>query len=281
MKSLKTLKMDLQVNKELHEIITVLKGIAGSDLQHLQSRRVQFEQFIDALRETFEYIDFTGVDHPCLKLDESLPKGIMIVTTNEGFVGKLNNQIVSAAFKEKTKDNDEFIVIGEKGARFLEDTGQKYIFFPGIGDIIEPRRAFGITNYIFNAFMKCRWGKIVYVYPKFISLTHQQTVLEQLLPFAHPKEIIMQSGAKRADWLIEPDLKNVVDYMMRAWVGNLLYDSFWNAKLSELSARVFHLEHSTQELETSRKEIFHHYFRTVHELRDKSIREITASRLVE
>ena len=54
----------------------------------------------------------------------------------------------------------------------------------------------------------------------------------------------------------------------------------WEPRLAELAARFIHLEESSQRLEDLDKQLKLKYFRLKHELTDRSMREIFASRLI-
>ena len=79
--------------------------------------------------------------------------------------------------------------------------------------------------------------------------------------------------------IIEPSLKRMVEYLVRMWIGQLIHLIFWESKLSEWAARVVHLEKSSTEIKNQDKELKLKYFRILHQISDKSIREIFASRL--
>ena len=78
--------------------------------------------------------------------------------------------------------------------------------------------------------------------------------------------------------ILDSSLKSIVEYLVKIWVGQLLYLVFWESKLSEWAARVMHLERSSNEIRDQQKKMRLQYFRTVHERSDKSTREIFVSR---
>jgi len=83
----------------------------------------------------------------------------------------------------------------------------------------------------------------------------------------------------RDEITIEPSPAKVIDYLVRAWLMQKIYDIFWDSKLSECAARIIHLEGSHEEIIQANKKLMHDYFKHIHEKSDKNIREIFASRL--
>ena len=94
-----------------------------------------------------------------------------------------------------------------------------------------------------------------------------------------PTDEILKLSYKE-EVIIEPSLKRILEYLVKVWIGQLIYLIFWESKLSEWAARVMHLEESSNEINDHSKELKLKYFRLLHQISDKNIREIFASRLV-
>lgn len=103
----------------------------------------------------------------------------------------------------------------------------------------------------------------------------------QLLPYTSgiPEEAEAQKLTHEI--LIEPSENSVIDYLIRAWMEQEIYNILWESKLSELASRVIHLEGSSQVISELNKKLQFSYFRTLHRISDKNIREIAASRLIQ
>ena len=126
------------------------------------------------------------------------------------------------------------------------------------------------------------------VYPKFISFVHREVTVEQLLPYGQRLDMGSDESAlssrpstEHLDILIEPSQERLVDYLIRVWMAQRIYDIFWESKLSEWASRVIHLEESSQAASEINKKLQFSYFSSLHQISDKNIREIVASRLLE
>ena len=78
--------------------------------------------------------------------------------------------------------------------------------------------------------------------------------------------------------MVEPSFGSVIEILVELWMGVKLLEIFWSSKQSECAARIMHLEGSTQELTQLNRKLTFEYFRQVHSLSDKTIREISVSR---
>ena len=89
----------------------------------------------------------------------------------------------------------------------------------------------------------------------------------------------MNKGLEEEKVILEPSFKKIVEYLVRIWIGYVVYNIFWESKLSEWAARVIYLDGSSDEVRRQAKRARLAYFRAVHENSDKSIREIFSSTL--
>lgn len=304
MKTLKELKKDIQFNHELGGLIEVLKGIASSEFRHLQAKREYNLRFIRCLDSIFTGVNLIKSNHPFIKAPSSSPgqvkneslesSGIVMVTSDEGFLGELNNQVINTGLSRR-KLGDELIILGERGAHFLEEMKESFFYFPGIPEEIKYEMAQNLRNYVVQRYLKKKFQKALIIYPKFISFSVQKVEVEQLLPYVPATHLATEEDrrfpgggtlsaldfSRHLEIIVEPSANRIIDYLIRIWLAQKMYDIFWDSKLSELSSRVIHLEGSSHTITEMGKKLQFSYFRTIHQISDKNIREIFASRLKE
>ena len=61
---------------------------------------------------------------------------------------------------------------------------------------------------------------------------------------------------------------------------NAIYAILWSSKLSESTISVAHLEQSLEELKKINTHLKFNYFKAIHSLNDRNIREIFAARAI-
>jgi F0F1-type ATP synthase gamma subunit len=119
-------------------------------------------------------------------------------------------------------------------------------------------------------------------------LTSQQVEVETLFPLVLPGRQAQREGPMRVrtqsaqavrEFIIEPSLAHVQRRVAGLLLEYRLYQIFWSSKLAEYSARIMHLEGSSRELTRISARHRLEYFKYIHSLSDKTIREIVASRL--
>jgi len=89
MLTLKQLRKDMQFNHELFDLINILKDIASSQFRHLQLKREYAVRFDRSLKDFFAMVDLIKSRHPFFVSRPSLPTAIVLITSDEGFLGAL------------------------------------------------------------------------------------------------------------------------------------------------------------------------------------------------
>ena len=281
MLQLKKLRQELHFTKEISGIINVLKGVASSEFYRLQKARKALDEFMGYLQSFFQLFDIRQLRHPFLE-QSSLPPAVVFITSDAGFLGKLNVAIVNAALEQctNTSGEEKLIIVGNQGVRYIEETGRNFTSFPGISDEIDYEEAVRLADFVFRGVLNKEFSRTVIVYPHFVSFTLWTTQVYQLLPCRFLFQEGSASGNEEEEkTIIEPTKGKVLEYLVKAWLNYILYGIFWESKLSEWSARTMHLEGSAEEIRRSDRKMRLKYFRALHEISDKNIREIFSSKL--
>jgi len=271
------LKKDVQFNTELTKIVDVLKGISAARFHVLERQLALFEPYFKAAEEILATLDVTQVAHPFVQPSRQTV-GVVMVTSDAGFLGGLNTQVVNTGLRQGGSDR-LLTVIGERGANYLHDLRQDCTAFPGIEDASRLSLALAVREHVARQVLEGQCGRMVVVYPKPLSFAVQEVTVETLLPCSAwiPKP---EDRPPEADVLWESLPSDVVEYVVIQWIGHRLDEMFAMSRLAELAARVIHLEGSYQELTQRGKKLRLQYFRARHEIIDRSMREIFSAKIL-
>ncbi|MBN2300903.1 MAG: F0F1 ATP synthase subunit gamma, partial [Lentisphaerae bacterium] len=220
--------------------------------------------------------------------------GIVIVTSDGGFMGGLNKQVIEAGLRaqgDRINDKTSLVVIGDKGAGALTDRDRKFKFFKGIEKDTLYEQALEIKDYIVGEVLARRMGKVVLAYPKALSFSSQTIETINILPCAELFDMTVRSEiaertagskmlAEARQVIVESSFSDMVEYLAGVWVASKLYEVFEDSKLAEFSARAMHLEGSVQKVQKEHSKIKHQVFRAVHELIDKGMRECHSAKMI-
>jgi ATP synthase F1 gamma subunit len=279
MKTLAIIKKDMEFNSSLFSLIEVLKNIAVAQFKILERKIRSFDKFMSTIENFFELIDTNRLVHPFLN-PQGRPQAVVAVTSDSGLLGGLNMQVVNRALYELSEIPGKLIVIGERGKMYARENGVSFVAFSGIKDDERYAQAMQVRDYILNKFISGDYGYLKVVYPRPVSFTVQCIEVASVLPYAPAQRNPAQSLGALPDMLLESNPNYIVEYLLYLWIGHKFYEIFGLSRLAELAARFVHLEDSSQRLKDMEKKIKLEYFRVRHELIDRNMRELFATRLM-
>ena len=271
---LSQLRRDLRFNAEFLQLIQTLKNIAASQYHTLEREKERFADFMAQFAGFFRVVDMVHVEAPLVNVVTDVV-GIVLVTSDSGFMGGLNAGVIAGGYDvqgELPADKVKFIVIGDRGASKLSESGREFKAFPGIFQETRYEQAMEIRDYIVKEVMEKRID------------TFNILPCGELFNKSAESEITLHSSramtfiADARKVTVESAFPDMVEYLASVWVASKLFEVFEDSKLSEYAARAMHLEDSVQKLEKEHKKLKHQCFRAAHELVDKSMRESFSSR---
>jgi ATP synthase F1 gamma subunit len=273
------LKEDLKFNSELFDLLEIMKNVAVFQYRSLLKKRERFVRLTELLSGFFRMFDVNKTPHKFISPKIEKPALIMI-TSNEGFMGDLNFQVVDSALLRAGTGEAEFVVIGESGERYFRDTGKKFASFKSAADA-DGRCALAkeLKEYITKGIAEERFGKVSIFFPNPISFLLQKVEVIELFPLT---ALFVQESkaATDPDVILESREEDIVEYLAEAFIENRLIELFEDSKLSEFAARAVHLERSGQELTDKKKQLHRQYLHAFHELVDKNTRELFSSQII-
>ena len=283
---LNEIRKELKFNIELVQLIETLKNIAASQYHIMEKEKERFDDFMNAFSEFFRVVNLVEVQDPLVRVMSDV-LGVIVVTSDAGFMGGLNQAVMRVALEaqgERSNSQVALVVIGEKGASTFSDQRREFKFFGGINQDTLYEQAVEIKDYIVAEVLAKRMGKVVIAYPKSLSFSSQTTQAISILPCAELFDASAVSEVSRrikgpafmtraTQVIVESSFSDMVEYLAGVWVTSKLYEVFEDSKLAEFSARALHLEGSFQKLEKEHKKIKHQCFKAVHEKIDKGMRE--------
>ncbi len=275
MRLLSAIKKDMEFNKDLYNLVEVLKEIAIAQYKILEKRLATFDPVFGALGAIRSLMG-AGIDsHPLLSPGGKQP-GVIALTSDAGLLGGLNMSVMGQAIKEAELKRAKLIIVGERGQLYAKESGLPYVTFKGVKDETRKAQAFELRDYIIQEELAGRLGELSIAYPYSLSIVSQQVKVLQLIPHvADPAEPPPAKG----EVIVESGAGELLAYWTSLYLGQKFYQVFGMARLAELSARFTHLESSKGKIDAVNKELKLQYFRQRHEIIDRNMRELFSARL--
>lgn len=277
-------KKELRTTTELMELIDVLKRVAASQFHGIEEKRLKSggdsARPPVILEDFFQLIPLHQRMHPFLGAP-SEPLGLLVVTSDKGFLGGLNASVIQKALLSPGGERADLMVVGERGKLYLTDLRKRFTYFPREASDTDDQAAARLRDCIADRYLEGSFRRVLVFYPRFISFTHQEVDSFQLLPYELPLKGNGGADLKVTETILEPSAYSIIEYLIRLLLVLKIKEVFWQSRLSELAARTTYLETSFQKLQDLRKKLLFQYFRSKHEATDTSIRESYAGLLLQ
>jgi ATP synthase F1 gamma subunit len=279
MKTLSSLKKDLEFNRGLSSLIEVLKTIAVAQYRVLEQRIKSHEKLILTIESFLELIDTKKIRHPFINPGDR-PQAVIAITSDSGLLGGLNMQVIAHSLSEIEKSGGKIIVVGERGKSYVQESKIPFVAFSGIKDEERYEQAMQLRDYCIDKVLAGSIGAVKIVYPHPVSFTIQRVETVTFIPFEPRPVKSGYSPPVGPDIILESSPGDIIEYLGSLWLGQKLHEIFGLSRLSEFAARFVHLEGSHQRLKDMDGKIRLEYFRVRHELIDRNMRELFAARLL-
>lgn len=180
---------------------------------------------------------------------EELKKELsIIVSTNKGLCGSYNFNLFRYVIKNTAVSENDFIVVGKKGALFMNKVGANIT-----ADFSHPQTALNDVSAIFkiavDGFLNGQYRRVNIFYNKFISTLVNEPVKEIVLPVSYRvSEQGVEMRAKK-EFVIEPSPQELIDQLLRSYVEEKIRNCLIQGEAGEHSSRMIAMKNATENAE--------------------------------
>lgn len=274
-------KREMIESRELVDLIQVLKDIADMKFQDLFSRRGGFQRFGESFSEFFRLLEYTELNHPLIS-NNNPNTCIVVITSEEGFIGDLNNKVIVKAMEEREQYPDaSFVVVGRKGVSKLEMMGIKGDkVFEEIAEQGMYAVSVKLKDYLVDQIMQDKLGKVkvVYPWPKDLQTVKARSV--KLLPCDFIAQKQQQTVEQFTKVIEESDPLDIIGYLANLWTSSKIFEMMFDTSIAAVSAQAQQLDSSLSNVRKESGQIKLRYRKARKGDIDKSLREVFSSRLM-
>jgi ATP synthase F1 gamma subunit len=266
--------------RDLVELVQVLKDIADMKFHELFAKRGGFLRFGETFSEFFRLLERTELKHPLIS-NNNTETCIVVITSEEGFIGDLNNKVIVRALEERDlTPSAKFVTIGRKGVAKIESLGVKnettfeQVNEQGIYEI-----SVRLKDFLVEQIMNDRFGrvKVVYPWPKDLQTVKARVV--KLLPC----DFIVQQKQTVEEFervIEESDPLEIICYLAHLWTASKIYEMLFDTSIAAVSAQSQQLDTSLTNVKKDSLGVKLRYRKARKGDIDKSLREVFSSRMM-
>ncbi len=267
--------------RDLVELVQVLKDIADMKFHDLFAKRGGFQRFGESFADFFRLLDTVNVAHPLIS-NTSKDICIVLVTTEEGFVGDLNNKVVTRALELRQEYPDaKFVTVGRKGVMKLEMMGIKSEkTYEELGETSLYDLSVLLKDHLVDQVMTGVYGRVIVVYPWPKDLQTVRARVVKLLPadFIFQKQV--QTVETFTKVIEESDPLDIIGYLAGLWTSSKIYEVMLDTSIAAVAAQSQQLDTSLTNVKKEAAGVRLKWRKARKGDIDKSLRETFSSRLM-
>lgn len=214
---------------------------------------VKLKTWKDAMQENTDYTStvialmqdvFSRVDHldsPYLKEQESDASLYILVTSTLGLCAGYNYNMLKFA-DQKIQDNDDIIVIGQKGYYHYRTRKEHLILdYLDEGNRMDQRMVNQLAAFIESEFLKGKYKKVSLLYTHYVN---SLTFVPEEIPLL-PLTLEKKEEQQHKDIIMEPSPKAILLSFIPFYTRTILYGKLLEALVSEQASRRTAMENAT------------------------------------
>lgn len=247
------------------KITKAMEMVAASKMRKTQDRMRRAIPYAKKIMDVISHVALghSEYHHPFMKAREIKKVGFIIITTDRGLCGGLNNNLLKAtlkSIKEYTEQGVEvsLCLIGNKAMGFFKRMGGDVLAHKGdIGDAPTVTDLVGVVKVMLDAYLDNRIDALHLCSNEFINTMRQEPHIQQVLPLVPSKETTMQH---HWDYIYEPDnAPFLLEMLMSRYIESQVYRSVTENIACEMASRMLAMRNATdnaKELITNLKLVY-------------------------
>jgi F-type H+-transporting ATPase subunit gamma len=252
---LKEVRNRIKSVQSTQQITKAMKMVSAAKLRRAQDAIIQMRPYAQKLQEMLSNIVSNSDGDTNIKLAEerAIEKVLLIVITSDrGLAGAYNANVVKLAKEtiatkyaaQHAKGNVAIWNIGKKGWESLTKSGYKTdATHKDIYLNLKFETVQAAAQAAMQAFENAQFDAIEIIYSQFKNAATQAFVAEPFLPI--PK-VVAKAGAKKSDFIFEPNKDQLITELMPKILNTQLYKAVLDGNASEHGARMTAMDKASE-----------------------------------
>lgn len=247
MSGAKEIRTQIKSVTNTQKITTAMEMVAASKMRGAQQRMRQALPYAEKMRQVIGHLAEANPEHrhPFLeRRDEVNRIGYIIVSSDRGLCGGLNNNLFRAIIKE-LRDHEnagqetKLCTIGSKGIQFFSRLSAPIIAeVSQLGDTPHLQDLIGTVKVMMDQYAAGELDRVVICYNRFVNTMTQSPTLEQILPLPAGADEALNERGHSWDYVYEPSAAEALDLLLERYIESLVYQAVVENIACEQAARM-------------------------------------------
>ncbi len=250
MASGKEIRTQIKSVQNTQKITSAMEMVAASKMRKAQERMRASRPYSQKMRQVIAHLAFahTEYKHPYLLEREVKRVGYIVISSDRGLCGGLNNNLFKATLAHMKDWGDknidvEFCTIGSKAQGFFKRLGNLRAQATHLGDAPSLTDLIGTVKTMLDAYNDGGIDRLFIVSNEFVNTMTQEPRVDQLLPIASMEDD--RELKHHWDYIYEPNAKDVLDNLMIRYIESLVYQAVIENIACEMASRMVAMKAAT------------------------------------
>ena len=257
----KTIKNRIKSVKNTKKITKAMEMVSAAKMRKAIESATATRHYAQYARELFEHLSHLNEpNEPLLEQREVKKALLVLITSNRGLCGSLNSSVLKRAGEQLKQFGSDVLVdvlgIGKKSSLFAKRNELELVsVYDELGERPQYEGVLPIAKQIIDGFLDGTYDKVEVIYTHFESALKQSPRSVQLLPMNKETlssiEATLDEGEKDIEfpieqYIFEPDLEDVIHYVIPRLIETALYHGVLESAASEHSARMVAMKNASE-----------------------------------
>ena len=233
------------------KVTSALEKVSASKIRKSQNLMNATRPYVRMMRRISGHLSKANpeIRHPFTIEHDTVEKvGYIIVSTDRGLCGGLNNNLFRATLADMSKWQEKnaevkLVTLGKKAAAFFKNVNVDILgSISGLGEQPQIEDLIGAVRIMLEAYRDEEIQRLYIVANEFINTMTQNPVILQMLPL--PPDDDTELG-DIWDYIYEPDAKTLLDEVSVRYIEGLIYQAVLENLASEHAARMLAMKNAT------------------------------------
>ena len=232
--------------KNTQKITRAMEMVAAAKMRKAQDRMLASRPYAEKMRQVIGHLALAHPEqkHPFMERREVKSVGYIIVSSDRGLCGGLNNNLFRSLVKEVKVLQEQgrgvkYCLVGNKAVAFFSRVGGKVLAqATHLGDAPHIEDLVGTVKVMLDAYTDGEVDEVRIAYNRFVNTMTQDPTVEQLVPLPEADEEERNKLKHHWDYIYEPDAREVLEDLLGRYVESLVYQAVVENGACEQSARM-------------------------------------------
>ena len=168
----------------------------------------------------------------------------IVIASNKGLCGSFNFNLLRFIVKSVDFKNTDFIIVGKKAGLLSKFSAT---IMADYSSNIPLNNVSALFEFALNKYLDKTYKRVDLFHNQFISTIQSNPTMTTLLPinFSQKKEADKMNEEKTAEYLIEPNPKQIIDSLLKSFVEEKLRFALIQSEAGEHSLRMMAMKNAT------------------------------------